>query len=81
MDERTVADFNLFLHVWCRKAIRGRSTNADVLRRQSIPSKDAVFQVIEPRTVHACFHEQHGGHHGAHARLAMDEDVTFSGKF
>ena len=76
-----MTDFNLFLRAMCGTAILSRSSNADVLGRQGIPSEDAVFEVVQPGAVDARFHEQHRGHHGAHARLAVDEDVTFSRKF
>ena len=76
-----MTNFNLFLRAMCGTPILNRSSNADVLGRQSMPSKDAVFEVIEPGAVDARFHEQQCGHHRAHARLAVDEDVTFSRKF
>lgn len=76
-----MTDFNLFLREMRRRAILSRSSNADVLGRLGMPSKDAVFEVIEPCAVDARFHEQHCGHHRAHARLAVDEDVTFSREF
>jgi hypothetical protein len=42
-----VADFNLLLHKRRRRGFDACSSNADVFRSQSVPSKDAVLEVVQ----------------------------------